>query len=158
MSINLNGTTPAAPSGSTNVIWQKDTSGNVSAYVTSAPELTGDDVDLTAQAANIASTDIIASPAAGIYRVSAYISVSQAASSTSTLPSVVITWTDQDSGQAMSLTLTPTSTGNALTTVEQAAATLSLTSTTALAYSTTSYASSGATPMQYSLHIRVETL
>ena len=31
--INLNNTLPAAPSGSQNVSWQQDGSGNVSAYV-----------------------------------------------------------------------------------------------------------------------------
>ncbi len=32
MAINLNNTTPAAVNGGTNVTWQNDTSGNVSAY------------------------------------------------------------------------------------------------------------------------------
>ena len=31
--INLNDTTPAAPSGGVNVAWQEDSSGNVSAYI-----------------------------------------------------------------------------------------------------------------------------
>ncbi len=33
MSANLNNTTPAAPGGNVNVTWQKDSSGNVSAYI-----------------------------------------------------------------------------------------------------------------------------
>ena len=32
MSLNLNNTTPAAPTGNVNVLWQYDGSGNVSAY------------------------------------------------------------------------------------------------------------------------------
>lgn len=158
MSINLNNSTPAAPAGSTNVTWQKDTSGNVSAYVTVAPELTGDNVDLTAQAANISATTIVATPAPGLYRVAGYISVSQAASSSSTLPSIVLAWTDQDSGQLMSLTLTPTNAGNVLTTVQENDAILSVNSSTDIQFSTTGYASSGGTPMQYSIHMRVEAL
>jgi hypothetical protein len=158
MAINLNNTTPVAPAGSTNVTWQKDTSGNVSAYVTVAPELTGDNVDLTAQAANISVTTIVATPAPGLYRVSGYISVSQVATSSSTLPSIVLTWTDQNSGQAMSLTLTPTNSGNLLTTVQENNAILSVNSSTDIQFSTTGYASSGATPMQYSIHMRVEAL
>ncbi len=158
MSINLNGTTPAAPAGSTNVTWQKDTSGNVSAYVTAAPELTGDNVDLTAQAANISATTIVATPTPGLYRVAGYISVSQAASSSSTLPSIVLAWTDQDSGQLMSLTLTPTNSGNVLTTVQENDAILSVNSSTDIQFSTTGYASSGGTTMHYSLHMRVEAL
>lgn len=34
MSVNLNDTVPAATSGKTNVLWQKDSSGNVSAQIT----------------------------------------------------------------------------------------------------------------------------
>lgn len=159
MAINLNNSTPAAPAGSTNVTWQKDTSGNVSAYVTAAPELTGDNVDLTAQSADISATDILTSPTSGLYRVSMYISVSQVASGTgSTLPSVILTWTDQDSAQSMSLTATPTSTGNALTTVEQATAVLSVSATAAITYATSGYASNGTTAMNFSLHIRLEAL
>lgn len=36
MPMNLNNTTPAAPGGNTNVTWQKDGSGNVSAYVSAS--------------------------------------------------------------------------------------------------------------------------
>ena len=41
MAINLNSTTPAAPTGGGNVTWQEDGSGNVSAYVTGADVLVG---------------------------------------------------------------------------------------------------------------------
>ena len=49
MSINLSDTTPAAPGGSTNVKWQTDVSGNVSAYtaggIAGAPEALGVVID-----------------------------------------------------------------------------------------------------------------
>lgn len=156
MSINLNATLPAAPAGSTNVTFQKDSSGNISAYVTSAPELTGDSVDLTAQTANISSTTVVPAPVNGLYRVAGYIIVTLVGT-TSTLPSIVLTWTDQNNGQLQTLTLTPTSTGNTLTTVAENDAILSCGPATDLSFSTTGYASTG-TPMQYAVHIRVEAL
>ncbi len=157
MAINLNATLPAAPAGSTNVTFQKDSSGNVSAYVTSAPELTGDNIDLTAQTADIGSTTIVSAPANGLYRVAGYIVVTTVASVSSTLPSIVLTWSDQDNGQTQSWTLTPTANGNLQTTVEQNDAILSCGPAANLSFSTTGYASSG-TPMQYAVHLRVEAL
>lgn len=156
MAINLNATLPAAPAGSTNVVFQKDSSGNISAYVTSAPELTGDNVDLTAQTANIGSTTVVPAPPNGLYRVAGYIIVTLVGT-TSTLPSIVLTWTDQTNGQLQTLTLTPTNTGNTLTTIQQNDAILSCGPASDLSFSTTGYASTG-TPMQYAVHIRVEAL
>ena len=158
MSINLNNSTPAAPTGSTNVMWQRDASGNVSAYMTNATELTTDNVDLTAQAADIVSTNLVASPVSGMYRVSVYLIVTQAATTSSELPPVTITWYDQNSNLAQSLVITPSNTGNTTTTVQQASAFLSVNSSAAIKYSTSGYASVGATPMQFALHIRVEVL
>ena len=155
MAINLNNTTPAAPTGSTNVTWQEDVSGNVSAYVTTSAELTGSNIDLTAQGANIGSTNLVASPVAGLYRISAYLIVTRAATTSSTLPSLTIGWTDQNSGVAQTLVLTPTNSGNLTTTYQQATGFIS-TNTSAITYSTASFASSGGTSMQYALHIRVE--
>jgi hypothetical protein len=161
MSINLSDTTPAAPTGGTNVKWQKDSSGNISAYITSAVEIVGAGIDATAQNANISAADLITSPTAGQYRVSAYIIVTTVASTgaaTSTLPSVVITWNDKDNGQPQTITLTPTNSGNLLTTYQQADAVLSIAASAPLQYSTTGYASNTAAQMQYALHIRVEAL
>jgi hypothetical protein len=157
MSINLNSTLPAAPAGSTNVTFQKDSSGNISAYVTSAPELTGDNIDLTGQTANISSTTVVSAPANGLYRVAGYIIVTTAGGVSSTLPSIVLTWTDQNNGQLQTWTLTPTASGNLLTTVQQNDAILSCGPATDLSFSTTGYASSGSA-MQYAVHIRVEAL
>jgi hypothetical protein len=39
--INLNNTSPAAPSGNTNITWQIDVSNNVSAYVPNAKQQRG---------------------------------------------------------------------------------------------------------------------
>src|SRR5579864_3835973 len=110
MAVNLNNTVPAAPVNNTNLVWQQDASGNISAYVpTSAQKLSG--VDLTTQAANIAATNLVTGAAAALYKITVYIVVTQAATTSSTLPSVVITWTDQNNNAAETFTLTPTNTG-----------------------------------------------
>lgn len=158
MSVNLSNTTPAAPAGSTNVSWQTDGAGNVSAYVTSAVELVADGYNNTAQVANIASTNLVATPVTGRYRVSAYIVVTTAATTSSTLPSVILSWTDADNGQIQTLTLTPTNTGNSLTTLQSNDAFISAGVAGAISFSTTGYASVGATAMQYAIHITVEAL
>jgi len=157
MSVNFSDTTPAAPAGSTNVKHQTDGSGNVSAYVpTSVVELTANNYNATAQVANIAATNLVAIPVTGRYKVSAYIIVTTAATTSSTMPSITVTWSDADSGQAQTLTLTATSTGNTLTTFAQASALLSVNAAAPLAFSTSGYASVGATAMQYAIHIVVE--
>jgi predicted PurR-regulated permease PerM len=157
MAVNLNGTTPAAPASNTNVQFQQDGSGNISAYVPiSAQEFPA--VDLITQAANIAATTLLAVPAAGMYRVTAYIVITQVATTSSTLPSIVITWTDKDNNTGQSITLTATSAGNALTTVLQATCTLDAIAASNIQYSTTGYVSTGATPMQYAVHLRIEKL
>lgn len=156
MSINLNATTPAAPAGSTNVSWQRDGSGNVSAYITSSAELTGDNVDLTGQTANIAATNLEASPAGGLYRVSVYIVQTVAGSTSGTLPSVQITFKDVDTATTQTITLTATNSANVVGTLAQAQAVINATAAIAITYSTTGYASVGGTALAYALHIRIE--
>jgi hypothetical protein len=159
MAVNFSSSTPAAPAGKVNVTYQTDGSGNVSAYVPAASTLvTASNIDLTAQTANVAAANLIASPTSGVYKVSAYIVVTTVAGVSSTLPSVVLTWTDQNSGQAQTLTLTPTNAGNTLTTYQQAVAVLSASNAAAIQYSTTGYASNAASVMQYALHIRIEQM
>lgn len=155
MSINLSTTTPAAPSGARNVTFQTDGSGNVSGYVQATSELVGDGVDLTAQNANISSTTLVATPS-GMYRISAYLIVTTVDGTSSTLPSLVITWSDNDNGQSQSITLTPTNTGNLQTTYQEASCVINAGTSTNIDYSTTGYLSHVAGTMKYSVHIRVE--
>lgn len=158
MSINLNDTVPASPAGSTNVKFQRDVSGNVSAYITASAELTGNSIDLTAQSANIGLTPLIASPAAGLYRVSVYVVQSRAATTSGTLPSVVLSYKDSDSATVVTVSATATNSANVLGTLAQATVILDSFAATTINYSTTGYASVGGTSLQYALHIRVETL
>ena len=118
-------------------------------------------VDELAQAANVASTTLYAVPsnaAGNVYEIAGLATLTQAATTSSTLPSIVIGYTDAESNTAMSLTLTQTSTGNALTTVESASAVINAKPGTNVTVSTTGYASSGATAMQYAVHVRLKAL
>lgn len=158
MSVNLSSTTPAAPAGSTNVVFATDGSGSISGSVSaSSALLTAASVDLTAQTANVSATNLVTSPT-GVYRVSAYIIVTTADGASSTLPSVVLSWTDQDNAQAQTLTLTPTNSGNALTTYQESVALLSVSNAAAIQYSTSGYASGTPAAMHYAVHIRVEKM
>ena len=118
-------------------------------------------VDLIVQAANIGATTLYAVPAAGagLYRVSAYIIVTQAATSSSTLPSVVLTFYDLANLTQQTYTLVPGNpTGNTLTTLASGDFVMAAEALTDIQYATINYASSGATPMQYALHLRVEAM
>jgi hypothetical protein len=126
-------------------------------------------IDLAAQAANISATTLYAVPAGGggLYRISCYTVVTQAATSSSTLAQCYFPFYDKDTnvatntagitGAVTSNTVgltqgTGTGTYTAGTTVINARA------STNIQYGTVNYASSGATAMQYAIHIRVEYL
>jgi hypothetical protein len=156
MSVNLSSTTPAAPSGATNITWQKDGAGNVSGYTTSAVELTGNGFDATGQTADIAATDLITTPVAGRYRISAYLVVTTVGT-TSTLPKITLAWSDADNGQNQTFDITPTTAGNTLNTFEFGDAFISVGAAAPLQFSTSGYASTG-TAMQFAIHITVEKL
>lgn len=158
MSINLNAALPAAPAGNTNVIFQRDASGDISAYVPTSPSVDpAGSIDSTGNTANIAAAPLVAAPA-GLYRISAYIVVTTPDGASSTLPSIVITWTDADNGAPETLTLTPTNAGNTTAAYQQAVAIVSADVAAAIQYSTTGYASGTPATMAYAVHIRIEAL
>ena len=103
-----------------------------------------------------ATLNLFNSGTGGIFRISVNIVVTQAATSSSTLPSLSVVWTDADSSQSLSLQLTPTDTGNLLTTVHSGTAIIYPLANSTVQLSISGYASSGATPMKFSLHIRAE--
>lgn len=141
-------------------LWVKETGGNANTGWAAA-QTENAFVDLTAQGANVAATTLFTVPAVNpfaggqLYRVSALALVSRAATTSSTLPSVVITWTDAESGTGQTATLTATSAGNSLTTQQQSSLIIKAASNTVIQYSTTGYATSGATSMQYAVHVRL---
>lgn len=121
-------------------------------------------VDLTAQAAAITATTVYAVPStgAGLYRVSWSAVVTQAATSSSTLGGAggfQLTFTDNDTGTAITPLSEPnaTATGNGIGTQISGVVVVNAKASTNLQY-VFGYTSSGATVMQYALHIKVEYL
>lgn len=113
-------------------------------------------IDKLVQGANIVSALLFAVVNAGMYKVDAYAVVSRAATTSSTLPSIVIGWTDADTSVVQSFTLTPADSSNLLTSIQAGFLVVNAKAGTNITYSTTGYASVGATSMQYSAHVRVE--
>lgn len=161
--INFDDTTPAAPTGAGNVLWQTDGSGNLSAYVTTAPVIEGSPVDLTGQVAAITATTLLATTATGLYRISWCAKVITPASVSSTLGGAAgfqIKYTDADDSVVVTTTADPLATGLAALNTAQAqihgeVVVNALTSTN-IQY-IFGYTSSG-TAMAYALHIRIERL
>lgn len=89
------------------------------------------------------------------FRVACYVIVTQAATTSSTMPSCSVGWTDQNSNVAQTLQLTATSAGNTTTTFAQAMGFIAPKFGTTVTFSTAGYVSSGATPMQYAVHFRI---
>jgi hypothetical protein len=116
-------------------------------------------VDLTAQGADIGSTVLYTVPSpGGLYRASCYIIVTQAASVSSTLPNCLVGWTDKDNSTIQSASMCNGSSGNGLTTYCSGPVIIDAKSGVTINYSTSGYATSGATPMKFAIHIRLEAL
>lgn len=111
-------------------------------------------VTLTAQQASIATTPIpMPQIGAGLYRISVYARVTQAATVSSSLDAT-IGWTDGTVSCTHTLAAV---TGNTTATVLLGSVVVRSDQATALTYATT-YASVGATPMQYRIDVMVEGL
>lgn len=122
-------------------------------------------IDTTGLQANVATVDLV--PAAyvtanGRYRIEAYWVITTVGSVSSTLPSLVLTWTDGDNSAAQSITEASSNSsygGAAITATTNTTATrgafttmINAKSGVAIQYATTAYASSAA-GMTYALHI-----
>lgn len=123
-------------------------------------------VNLTTQAAAIATTTIYAVPATttGVYKINWNAKVTRAATTSSTLGGLTITYTDPDGvvqtisagGQLANGTIALTATTNNTTTVLLGyTITLNCKASTNIQYAF-AYASSGATTMQYNINLNVE--
>lgn len=155
MATNFNDLTPVAPALGMNVKWQTDGSGNVSAYLPGGGVAA---IDSTAQTANIAASTLYAVPTGynGMYRVMAWIIVTTAATTSSTLPKVQIIFSDYDNNVSQTMDLTVTNPGNTTTTWESGSAVIYVKDGTTIQYATAGYASSGGTSLNYAVHIRIE--
>lgn len=147
---------PASQKGAPNGVATLDSTGHLP-----PAQFTYANFNSAAQAANIAATTLYAVPAdrAGLYRVSAYAVVTQAATTSSTLPNVGVLWTDSDANVALSAnTMTPSNNANAPGAFGNGDAVISARAGTNIQFQTSNYASVGATPMQYAVHLRLEYL
>lgn len=123
-------------------------------------------IDLTAQASDIGWSTAYAIPAGlgGMYQVSCYTVATQAATSSSTLPACGLRWTDEDTGVVpATITMLGTSAANTVGTTGAVQyynpiLPIKAAASTNVQYVTSGYASSGATPMQFAIHLKVEYL
>lgn len=157
MAINLNDTTPAAPSGGVNVKWQNDVSGNVSAYVDGAASLETP-LNTTGLTADVVIATLFSVTDAGLYRVSGYVVETTADGASSTLPKLTITWQDADSGATISKDITATQTGNTAGTFDQGDVRCNADASTDIQYTLSGYVSGTPATMTYAIHITIEKL
>jgi hypothetical protein len=113
------------------------------------------------QTGNIALGTFLSGVLAGMYRATVYIIVSQAATTSSTMPDTQIQYVDRDSGATITINATAGSSGNTTSTFATATVILNAANSSTIKYATgqvTPYASVGGTPMQYTYRARLEFL
>lgn len=124
------------------------------------------DVDLTAQAAAVAAVTLFTPSATGLYKIDFYLKVTRAATTSSTLGGLTITYTDGTDSVAQSIVAQgqnqagatgTTNTGNATTSILTGSLNIWAISGTAVKYAI-AYTSSGSTTMQYEAHIKAMIL
>ena len=166
MSTNWNNTTPAAPSGSVNVTFQNDGSGNMSAYVSGSASVVTNTVlpilspTLTANY-NAGSAQTIFTPSAvTVLRVSwsqAIVVAATTGAATSTFPSLTLSWTDVG-GITRTQTLVSTSTTNTTAVQSQGVTVIYTNNSGPVSVTSASYASNTAAQMTYALTVYAEAL
>ena len=121
-------------------------------------------ISLMAQQANVGLTRLYAVPTggSGLYRLSCYTVLTQAATSSSTLPRCQISYTDGDSSISKMLPITQASDSNTVGAIGEATGfstfVISPKEGTNIQFQTDTYASSGATSMQYAVRVKAEYL
>ena len=125
----------------------------------SMPILDGS-VDLTGQSANIGNTVLYAVPSGkgGMYRVSGYVVITQAASTSSSIAIMQCNWSDEDTTVSEGASVTGTSASNTVGTNARGIIVIRVLASTFITVNSTSYASVGTTPMLYAFHAKVEYL
>ena len=112
----------------------------------------------TNQSANIGSTNLIASATAGRYRICGFITLTTAAGTSSTLPALVLGWTDVTDSNVKAFGMTTASAAN-LTSVGPGNCTLiDAKGSTAITYSTTGYTSNPAAAMKFKVYLTAEAM
>ncbi len=121
--------------------------------------------DATAQTANVSATTLVTPSANTYYRISCYVVLTTAATTSSTLPNCDVKYTDVDTNTAVTKNFAATGTllgtTNTLGSSLQGSMMFEAKSGVAVQYDTggtTAYASSGATAMQYAVHVKLEQM
>jgi hypothetical protein len=125
--------------------------------------------DALTQAGNFAAATLYTVPpnAGGMYRVSCQMVITQVATTSSVLPNCQVIWIDVDTSLGEFTNLTFTSTSNTLGQVGLSASganaspepqIINAKAGSLIQWLTANYASVGATPMQYAVHIKLEYL
>lgn len=131
----------------------------VTHFLSGFPLMVAQPAALTAQAANIGTTAILSAAPAGRYRATCTIILTQAATTSSTLPSCAISYTDATTSAAATGSGSSTTTATTTNTVgysTSATAYIDVKAGTTVSYFTSGYASSGATPMQFKAIVGLE--
>jgi hypothetical protein len=108
-------------------------------------------LSLTGQAASLVTTTAYATTAAGLYRVSYYVRITQAATVNSSL-TVTLGWLESTVALSQAFAAV---TGNTIATIQSGSILVRADAESDLTVSTV-YASAGATPMQYRIDVSVE--
>jgi hypothetical protein len=111
------------------------------------------------QSANIGSITLFAATKGGMYRLSAYAVETTADAASSTLPSVGVGWTDQNtSTPLLANAVTATNPANAIGAFSSGSQVMYVKAGTNITYQTSSYASGTAGSMKYAVHLKLEFL
>jgi hypothetical protein len=121
-------------------------------------------LDVTAQQVNIGPATIYTVPpnGGGMYRMSGYTVVTQPATTSSILPTLFTNWTDNDLNISAGATILNSNSSNIIgatginATTAGGCVIINAKASTNITYSTSGYASTGTTAMQYALHIKLE--
>lgn len=111
------------------------------------------------QTANVNQPSVYAVPRSGMYRVSCFVVITTAATTSSTMPGCSATYTEATTGSAVSdIILTTGGTGNTVGLHNGGQTTIMAQASSNLGYVTNGYASTGATPMAYRVDFKIEAL
>jgi hypothetical protein len=159
LSVNFSNTTPTAVAGGTNILWQTDGSGNISGYVPSGAAVVFSTLQPTLTANyNAGSAMTLFTPSvAGAYRISVSQAIQIAAGTSSTFPSLTLSWTDVGS-VARTKQLVATSATNTTAVESDTSVVIYTNNSTAVQVTSASYASNPASAMTYALTIVAEAL
>jgi hypothetical protein len=111
-------------------------------------------VVVTAEGANISGAALFTAPAIGYYQICAEETITRAASTSSVMPGLQVTYYDPVDSNFKIINLLGSNTGNTTYTANTGCAIVNV-NTTAITYSTINYTTVGATSMQYDLKITV---